>query len=70
MTTPAVGLVPRCLLLSSNQWVLERGGHRYFRQHGPFVSLSGPAVPGRRMPCGSHDPKEGQPQLRAANPDT
>ena len=50
--------------------MVERGGHRYFRQHSPFFSLSGPAVPGRRMPCESHDPKEGQPQLRATNPDT
>src|SRR5690349_4687754 len=48
--------------------MVERGGHRYFRQHSPFFSLSGPAVSRRRMPCESHDPREGQPMNASDQP--
>ena len=58
--------VLRCL----EPLLVGRGGHRYLEQSNPFLSLSCPAVPGRRSPCESHTTKRGQPRVRATNPGT
>jgi hypothetical protein len=41
--------------------IVESGGHRYFEQSKPLLSLSRPAVPGPRRPCESHTINRGQP---------
>jgi hypothetical protein len=56
--------------VASNQSVVGRGGHRYFEQSNPFLSLSCPAAPGPRSPCESHTTQRGQPRMRATNPGT
>jgi hypothetical protein len=42
--------------------VFEQGGHRYFEQNKPLLSLSRSATSDPRKPCESHTTQRGQPK--------